>query len=291
MLTQVEHRYIDTNGIALHVVEAGPADGPLLILLHGFPEFWYGWKHQIPAFVEAGYRLCVPDQRGYNLSDKPATVADYNLDELAADVIGLVDALGVEQTYLVGHDWGGAVAWWTANKYPDRIKKLGILNVPHHAVMRRHIRDNRRQQFRSWYIALFQVAWLPENLIRWASYRPFSWALHKSSRPGTFTPEDLERYRRAWSQPGAVKAMINWYRASRQVRPARLAGPHITVPTLMIWGVNDPALGREMAQPSIDLCQDGRLIYIDDVSHFVQHEAPQRVNRLLVEFLTDSGAD
>jgi len=291
MLPQVEHRYIGTNGITLHVVEAGPADGPLLILLHGFPEFWYGWKHQIPALVEAGYRLCVPDQRGYNFSDKPASVADYNLDELAADVVGLIDAYGKERACLAGHDWGGAVAWWTANKHPERLRKLGILNVPHHAVMSRHIRDNRRQKLRSWYIALFQVTWLPEVLIRLASYRPLSLALRKSSRPGTFTPEDLELYRRAWSQPGSVKAMIDWYRASRQVRPQRLSGPRITVPTLMIWGINDPALGREMAQPSIDLCQDGRLTYIEEAGHFVQHEAPERVNQLLLDFLTDNGAD
>jgi pimeloyl-ACP methyl ester carboxylesterase len=286
MLPQIEHRYIRANGITLHVAQAGPEGGPLLILLHGFPEFWYAWRYQIPAFVEAGFRVCAPDQRGYNLSDKPHGVAAYGLDELSADIIGLIDAYDSDRAYLVGHDWGGAVAWWTANKYPARLSKLGILNVPHHAVMRHYIQNSWRQKLKSWYILLFQLAWLPELAIRLAKYRPLGWALRKSSRTGTFTPADLELYRRAWSQPGSLTAMIHWYRASRQARPKRLPGPRIVVPTLVIWGAHDPALGREMAQPSIDLCQDGRLTFIEDASHFVQHESPERVNQLLLRFLT-----
>ena len=141
-----------TNGVNLHVVMTGAQDGPLVILLHGFPEFWYGWRKQMPALAAAGYAVWAPDQRGYNRSDKPAGVGAYHIDTLADDIAGLIAASGREQVYLVGHDWGAAVAWWVAGKYPTRIKKLAILNVPHPAVMRRAVLEDAEQRKRSWYI-------------------------------------------------------------------------------------------------------------------------------------------
>ncbi len=282
----LEHTFINTNGIRLHVVQSGPIDGPLVILLHGFPEFWYGWSKQIPALTAAGYRVWAPDQRGYNLSDKPKGIDAYTLDRLAADVVGLIDASGRDKVLLVGHDWGAAVTWWTALKYPERLTKIAVLNVPHPTVINRMLRSNFAQLRKSWYIFFFQIPWLPETLASLNHWRAGLQMLKASSRPDTFSEADLDRYREAWAQPGAYTAMLNWYRALVQRRPdTRLASVRISVPTLLIWGVQDVALGREMAQPSIDLCDDGRLVFIEEATHWVQHDEPARVNQLLLEFL------
>lgn len=281
-------RYIETNSLTLHVVQAGPETGPLVILLHGFPEFWYGWRRQIPALAQAGYRVWAPDQRGYHLSAKPQEVKAYNLDELAADVVGLIDAAGRRQAILVGHDWGAAVAWWTAIQYPQRLARLVIINVPHPAVMNRQLRKSLKQLRKSWYMFFFQVPWLPERMIRAGRWRTGLRALRGTSRRGTFTEADLERYREAWAQPGALTGMLNWYRALLRVRPRRPPGLRVSVPTLLIWGAQDRFLEREMAQPSIDLCDRGRLVMIEEATHWVQHEEPERVNRLLLDFFQES---
>lgn len=277
-----------TNGVNLHVVMAGPQDGPLVILLHGFPEFWYGWRRQMPALAAAGYHVWAPDQRGYNRSDKPAGVDAYRIDALARDIVGLIEASGREQIYLVGHDWGAAVAWWVAGKYPQRIKKLAILNVPHPAVMRRTVLENDEQRKKSWYIFFFQLPWLPERSLSADDYTNLVRALKGSSRRGTFSAEDIAAYKQAWSQPGAVASMLNWYRAAvRNQGQAEELG-RIRPPTLMIWGANDIALSRTMAQPSIDLCDEGRLVFLEEASHWVQHEESETVNHLLLEFFGES---
>jgi pimeloyl-ACP methyl ester carboxylesterase len=281
--TELPHRFIETNGIRLHVAEAGPEDGPLVILLHGFPEFWYGWRKQIPALAGAGLRVMAPDQRGYNLSDRPRGAAAYNLDELAADVIGLMEAVGRERAAVVGHDFGGAVAWWLANTHPERVERLAILNVPHHTAFRRQLRDNPNQRRKSRYMAFFQLPVLSETTMRLGGIRLFK----LTSRRGAFTAEDLARYREAWAQPGAWTAMLNWYRAVFRHRPTtRPASRRITVPTLVIWGLHDPVFVRALAQQSVDMCDDGRLIRLDDAGHWVQHEEPERVNAALIAFLT-----
>lgn len=272
-----------TNGVNLHVVTAGQQDGPLVILLHGFPEFWYGWRKQIPALAAAGYAVWAPDQRGYNRSDKPAGVGAYHIDTLADDIAGLIEASGREQVYLVGHDWGAAVAWWVAGKYPARIKKLAILNVPHPAVMRRAVLEDAEQRKRSWYIFFFQTPWLPEQSLCQNGFTNMIRALKGTSRRDTFTNDDVAAYRQAWSQPGALTAMLNWYRAAVRFQGQGVALGRITVPTLMIWGAQDSALSRTLAQPSIDLCDDGRLVFLEEASHWVQHEEPEAVNQLLLE--------
>lgn len=287
----MDPEYIAANGIRLHVVQAGPDEGPLVILLHGFPEFSYGWRRQIPYLASAGYRVWAPDQRGYNRSDKPDGIAEYTLDSLAADVIGLIDAAGQEKVFLVGHDWGAAVAWWVAAKYPDRLAKMVVLNVPHGAVMKKNLRHNFNQLRRSWYIFFFQVPWLPEFLARRQNWKMPAQALEESSRPGTFTKSDLDQYRQAWSRPDAYRSMLNWYRAIVQKPSTPPINPRITVPTLLIWGAQDRFLGRELAQPSIDLCDDGRLVFIEEATHWVQHEEPERVNGLIDAFLREGLRD
>jgi pimeloyl-ACP methyl ester carboxylesterase len=284
MAIELRHRTIATNGVRLHAVEAGPPGGRLVILLHGFPELWHGWHRQIEPLAAAGYRVLVPDQRGYNLSDKPRGIGAYRLDRLAGDVVGLIDDAGRERACVVGHDWGGAVAWWAGITSPQRVERLALLNIPHPYVMRRHLLHNRAQRRKSWYIFFFQLPWLPERYLRRRDWAAAVRALTATSRPGTFTAADLALYRQAWSQPGAVTAMIDWYRAGLRRPPPRPASPRVKVPALLIWGAGDRFLGPEMARPSIDLCDDGRLELLD-ASHWVQHEEPGAVTRLLVDFL------
>jgi len=277
-------RFVVTGGVRLHVVEAGPGDGPLVVLLHGFPEFWYGWRKQIGPLADAGFRQLVPDQRGYNTSDKPEAVSAYRLDALADDVVGLLDEAGRERALVVGHDWGAVVGWWLAMTRPDRVERLAVLNVPHPAVMRRHLLTNPRQLLRSWYIFLFQVPGLPEWWIARNDFRNGCRAM-RTSRRGSVTDADLARYREAWAQPGALRGMVSWYRAALRSLGTRAPSPRVRVPTLMLWGARDVALGREMAEPSIALCDDGRLVFLEDATHFVQHDEPDRVNRELLAFL------
>ncbi|WP_332367528.1 alpha/beta hydrolase [Spirosoma telluris] len=254
----------------------------MIILLHGFPEFWYGWRQQIDVLAEAGCWVWVPDQRGYNISDKPTGINAYSLDTLVADVIALIDAAGRKKAVIVGHDWGAAVAWWTAVSYPERVERLVVLNVPHPVVMKQFASQDVGQMLRSWYIGFFQLPWLPEVVVRLGNWAFLAQTMKRSSRRGTFTEADLKQYKTAWSQPGAAKAMINWYRASIRKPPARRQTIRVTVPTLLIWGVRDQFLKREMAQPSIDLCDNGRLVFIEEATHWVQHEVGKRVTELIM---------
>ena len=281
---KLRHRTIATNGVRLHAVEAGPGDGPLLILLHGFPEPWYSWRHQIEPLADAGFRVLAPDQRGYNLSDKPGGVSSYGLDTLALDIVGLIDEAGRDRAFVAGHDWGGAVAWWLGVKHAHRLERVAILNVPHPLVMRKTVLTNPRQLRKSSYMFFFQLPWLPERSFRKNDWEYPAKILRATSRPGTFSDADLALYKEAWAQPGAVTAMLNWYRAALRAQPRRPASPRITVPTLLLWGTRDRFLGQEMAQPSIDLCDDGQLVLLDDASHWLQHEEPGRVNPLLADF-------
>jgi epoxide hydrolase 4 len=283
---ELTHKFVQTNGITLHVVTAGPVDGPPVVLLHGFPEFWYGWHNQIPYLAAQGYRVIAPDQRGYNLSDKPRGAANYQIDELARDVVGLIDALGYATVFLAGHDWGAAVAWWLVTHYPERLRKLAILNVPYPTLMRQAAQTgNWRQALRSWYIYFFQLPWLPEQFLRLTG-RTARNILSVSSRRDTFTAADLDAYRQAWSQPGALTGMVNWYRAALRLFTKTPTPPPggIQTPTLMLWGERDVALGKELAQPSIDLCANGRLIFYPKATHWVQHDAAAAVNTELAHF-------
>ena len=284
---QYETTYIETNGIKLHVVMAGPKDGQPVFLLHGFPEFWRGWLKQIEPLAEAGYRVIVPDQRGYNLSDKPKGVKAYTLDKLIDDILGLMDALGYETVNLIGHDWGAVVAWALAIWHPERLRKLGILNVPHPAVMMKFLlRGDPEQLRRSWYVFAFQIPWLPEYFLQVNDWRNAVRVLRGSGKVHIFTNKDIAEYKKAWSHPGAMTAMINWYRAIVRHRPKMPQGSRVKVPTLMIWGMNDVALSHRMARPSIDYCDDGKLVLFEEATHWVQHDEAESVNQLLIEFLS-----
>ncbi|MGX7705709.1 alpha/beta fold hydrolase [Methylobacterium sp. Gmos1] len=284
-------RRIPVRGLTLNIAESGPADGPLTILLHGFPETWWSWRHQIGPLAAAGMRVVAPDQRGYGLSSRPDGISAYHLDRLAEDVIGLADALGPDSGQgarfrLVGHDWGGLVAWWVASRYPERLERVAILNAPHPDVFGAYARRHPSQVLRSFYVGLFQIPGLPEALLRAGDCAALRRALTNSSRPGAFSPHDLDLYAAAWRRPGAITAMLNWYRALRLPRePAR--GP-IRLPVLVLWGERDTALERGLAAESLRLCTQGAARYFPAATHWLQHEEPQAVNDALIGFLTAS---
>lgn len=287
-ITSGLHReFIDVNGLTLHVMTAGPVDGPPLILLHGFPEFWYGWHNQIEPLAAAGFRVIVPDQRGYNRSDKPPRVADYAVSALTADIVALIDHYGYAQVNLVGHDWGGMIAWYTALTHPERVRKLAVLNLPHPAVFLKTIGKDPRQMLKSWYMGLFQVPWLAEGLLGFGGAEGAARMLKASSKRTTFSEDDLAQYRQAWTRPGALTGMLNWYRAMLRHRPPMPADLRLKMPVLLIWGAKDLALDVAMAQPSIDLCDDGRLEVIASATHWVQHDAAEQVNALLTAHFAD----
>lgn len=276
------HHEAVINNVRLHWVEAG--EGPLVLLLHGFPEFWYEWRHQLPALARMGFRAVAPDLRGYNRSEKPEGVAAYRIERLVDDVRGLIRHLGVERAHVVGHDWGGLVAWWLAMLAPEQVDRLVIINAPHPQAFRRELLTPD-QMLRSWYAAAFQVPAVPEAAFRANDFALLERIFRASSvRPGAFSDEDIRRYREAAAQPGAITAMINYYRAA-----ARYPGPPtrtITTPTLLIWGEQDQALSIRLTE-GLDAWVPGiRIERIPDVSHWVPAEAPDRVNELLSGFLS-----
>jgi len=281
----VRTRFAALPGVRLHLAEAGPEGGPVVVLLHGFPEFWWGWRRQIPALAAAGYHVVAPDQRGYNLSDKPRGLSPYSLDRLAEDVVHLLDSLGAQRAPIVGHDWGAAVAWWTAIRFPERVERLAILNVPHPTVLRRALRSDREQRRKSRYMAYFQLPWLPERKLAADGFRAFRAIFRRSSRPGTFTEEELGRYAEAAAQPGALTGMLAWYRAALRRPPQRPASTRVEPPTLMLWGLQDVALGPALVDPSAALCREVEVVRFPDAGHWVLHEQAAAVTDRLLAFL------
>ena len=285
---ELEHSYLPTNGIRLHVVQAGPKSGTPVVLLHGFPQFWYGWRKQIPALVNAGCRVIIPDQRGYNLSDKPKNKKDYSVFTLVDDALGLIKVLDYDKVNLVGHDWGGGVAWMLAMTYPEKLHKLAVLNSPHPAVYRRFARRDPDQIRRSWYWLFFQLPWLAEKILSANAFREMARGLRSSSVKNTFTDADLEKYKEAWSQPNALTSMLNWYRAAFQFPPKMPADMQVKVRTLMMWGMKDFALSHRLARPSMDYCDDRNLILFPESTHWAHLDAADEVNHYLIDFLFDS---
>jgi pimeloyl-ACP methyl ester carboxylesterase len=286
----MQSQFIKTNNINLHVMTCGPENGTPVILLHGFPEFYYGWKNQIPALMQAGFRVIVPDQRGYNLSDKPKGISAYDVDILAEDIIGLFDHLEIQKAKLVGHDWGAVVAWTVAINHPERLEKLAILNVPHPDVMTDFVLHNPVQRKKSWYVFFFQIPWLVEWILSKNNFENLERMLTRSGLKNTFTTTDVLEYKKAWSQKGALTGMLNWYRsvirrgllsAFSKKKPAR----RVHVQTMMLWGKRDVALSSKMAQPSIDLCDEGELTFFEKATHWVQHDASEEVNQKLIGFM------
>ncbi len=275
------------NGLDFEVLEAGSGDR-LALCLHGFPEHAVAWRHQLPVLLERGFRVWAPNQRGYGRTTRPLRVDEYAMPHLLDDVAGLIDASGARSVTLLGHDWGGAVAWFFAMRRVRPLERLVIMNVPHPLVFSRVLRSSWRQRLRSWYMAFFQLPVLPEFLLGLDGARPIVDTFRRTARhPERFDAEELATYRAQAAQPGALRAMLAWYRAARRgIGPLlRERDPPIDVPTLMLWGEDDVALGKETTLGTERYVTDLQLEYLPGVSHWLQQDGTERVNALLGEFL------
>ena len=277
-----QHGAIITNGVRLHYVTQG--EGDLMILLHGFPEFWYSWRHQIPEFAQ-DHKVVAIDLRGYNDSDKPSDPTAYRMEVLLRDVVGVIQNLGYDRCTLVGHDWGGAIAWNFAYAYPELCDRLVVLNFPHPAKFAAGLLTPQ-QLLKSWYIFFFQLPFLPELLLQANDYQLIAGAFSGMAIDKTaFSADDLTLYKDAAAKRGALTAMLNYYRNVLQPDLLNRQWDILRIPTLLIWGEEDTALGKELTEGTEQYVEDLTVRYIPNCSHWVQQEKPQLVNQYIREFL------
>ncbi len=278
-----QHRDIITNGIRMHYVTQG--EGPLIVLLHGFPEFWYSWRYQIPFLAKHGYTVVAPDLRGYNDTDKPRR--GYDVPTLLRDIVGLIRGLGQEKAIIVGHDWGGALAWTFAMRYPTMTERLIVMNAPHPGAMLREILT-LKQLRKSWYIFFFQIPWLPEYVLLRNHANEIGRSLRGAAvQKSVFPREETAKYQEAMSKPGAMTAALNYYRQLFRRLPRSSWGTkfQVTMPALLIWGEQDIALGIELTTGLEQWVDDIEIKRIPDSGHWVQQEQPDKVNEYMLEFL------
>lgn len=284
-MVEIRSARIAVNGVMLHVAEAGRRGDPIVMLLHGFPECWVAWEGWFEPLVAAGCRVVAPDQRGYNVSDKPRGIAEYDLDLLADDIVALADHFGSRWFVVVGHDWGALVGWWIATRHPGRIAGLVALAAPHPSVWREAMRTDPAQRRLSRYVRFFQLPWLPELALRARQFRALAGALRARARPGDLTPAALRHYRRAWRMPGALTAMLNWYRALWRKQLPASASLRLATPVLLIRGGREAYGVPALAEASLGLCAHRREVLLKDATHWVQHDEPDRCLAEVLSFL------
>jgi pimeloyl-ACP methyl ester carboxylesterase len=265
---------------------AGPADGRLVLFLHGFPQTSWSWRHQLAALADAGYRAVAFDQRGYSPGARPEGIEHYRLDHLVADVIAVADSMGGHRFDLVGHDWGGGVAWQTAGRYPERLRSLTVASTPHPAAFTSALSagggrgGEGDQAQRSAYMEFFRQPDVPEQTFLADDAAGLKGLFQASGLPG----DDVEEYVRVLTQPYAMTGALNWYRAA-SIGDVERMGP-ITTPTLYVWSDNDVALGRDAAEATATHVEGPyRFEVLEGVSHWIAEEAPERFNALLLEHL------
>lgn len=282
----ISTRRVEANGQVFTIDEAGEGDA-VALCLHGFPESRFSWRFQLPALAAAGWRVVAPDLRGYGDSSRPISREAYRLEHLLTDAAALFDACGARRRLLIGHDWGALIAWSFAMQRTRPLDGLVVMNVPHPAVFRSVLRHSWAQRRRSWYVALFQLPWLPEALLTAGRARAVAQAFHGMAvNKSAFPPEVLEHYRRNALVPGAMTAMLNYYRANLATLSDNAApSPRIETPTLMVWGEEDTALGLELTEGYGPYVTDFTLERLPGVSHWVQQEAPVAVNERLLAWL------
>jgi pimeloyl-ACP methyl ester carboxylesterase/phosphoserine phosphatase len=277
----LEARRLGVGEVELFVVEAGPPDGPLVVLLHGFPEFWYAWKGLLAPLAAAGFRVAAPDQRGYGDSAKPREVAAYRVERLAGDVAGLVPALGRESACVAAHDWGGGVAWQLALAHPERVRRLAILDTPH-PLARERVAS--REETVSWYRTFFQLPFLPEWSARAGGWWLLSRSLRESARPGAFPEQKLALYRSAWDRDGAFGTMVNWYRAGFRYPWPELGDGRVRMPTLLLVAADDAFIASDLTRASAAFLERGSVVELGSGTHWVLQEEPARIAGLLADF-------
>lgn len=283
VLTELRDEVVKVNNIDLHVKKGGKSTDPVIIFLHGFPEFWYGWKNQIAFFIRHNYQVIVPDLRGYNYSSKPSSVKEYVVEKTSTDIISLIKSLKENKVFLVGHDWGGVLAWRIAMDFPELLEKIILLNIPHPGVVFSYMKSHPQQLIKSSYIAFFQVRLLPEFVLKLFNHKVLEKTLITTSNKGTFSYHEIEKYKDAWKQPAAMKSMLHWYRALKYSNIQK--DKKVDIPLLLIWGRKDRFLSEGLAPLSIQMCMKGTLKYIDDATHWLHHEKPDEVNKMILDFL------
>lgn len=278
--------FVKANGLTFEVDQCGDGER-FALLLHGFPESKHSWRFQLPLLAEMGYRAWAPNLRGYGKSGRPTSVSDYHIDKLVADVAGLIDASGAKETVLIAHDWGAIIAWHFAIKKVRPLSRLVIMNVPHPVCFARTMRS-WAQLKKSWYMFFFQIPWLPERVLGARGAEAIGKAFTEMAvDKSRFPAPVVQEYRRNAQEPGALRAMVNYYRAAMRAGSkvmVPLPGT-VDVPTLMIWGEEDTALGKETTYGTEELVRDFTIRYLPGVSHWVQQEAPERVNGMLAAWL------
>ena len=291
-MTEIRTRTLQANGLSFVIDEAGEGDN-VALFLHGFPESKHSWRHQLPLLAKLGWRAVAFDQRGYGDSSRPKGVAAYDIENLMADAGAVFDALGAKRRLLIAHDWGAVVAWAFAMDRVRDIEGLVIMNVPHPAVFQQNLATNPAQRKKSWYMFFFQLPWLPELALTANGARAIGKAFSDMAVDRSrFSEADLDHYRQNALKPGAATAMVNWYRAGLRNGMKKWApgkAPVIEVPTLMIWGEEDTALGIEMTEGYGPYAKDFTLHRLPGVSHWVQQEAPEAVNARLETWLKEKG--
>lgn len=281
-----QHRFIEANQIRLHYVTEG--EGDLVLLLHGFPEFWYSWRFQIPALARH-FKVVVPDLRGYNDSEKPES--GYDLDTLSADIRSLIDRLGYSRAHIVGHDWGGTIAWRFAQKFPNSLDRLALLSAPHPQRFPRELFSNFDHLRRSWYVLAFQVPIASEWLIQ-SNLKAFVQNMFQEQavRKGVFTQDLIQQYQTALQKPGAIASAMSYYRQlflpGQWIRDWMRSPDPISAPTLVLWGDEDSILSPKLMDGIENwITAPFKFKLIPNCGHWIQQEAPQSVNRELIEFL------
>lgn len=284
--TQVmlEPTVIAANGLEFSAIAAGPASGELVLLLHGFPEGSYCWRHQIDAMAGEGFRVVAPDLRGYGFSSKPTEVGAYVIPELARDVLAIAESLGHERANLVGHDWGAALTWYLAQECPGRVRRAVVINGPHPGTVLSHSLRHPAQLVKGAYVGFFQLPLVPEAMLRANGFAVLRQAMRASARKGTFTDQDLDRYQVGWEVEGALTAMLNWYRALGR-SPQVVAASRVRVPMCVLWGDKDTALDAELADAGAALCASVEVHHFADATHWLHEEEPEAVNAILREVL------
>jgi pimeloyl-ACP methyl ester carboxylesterase len=281
----MESEFVEANGIRFHCLTEG--SGPLVLLLHGFPQFSYEYRHLVPALAAAGYRAVAPDLRGYGETSRPGQIEDYRLEILGDDMAALVEALGAEKAHLLGHDWGGIVASEAALWHPERVDRLILVNGPPALVLARGIKHDWGQRLRSLYVAIFRIPRLPE----WWITSGHGWPMKFLMSDGHFTTAEVDVYRDAICRPGAAWAGFAYYRSiARTIRAdgVRLRGRKITAPTLVLWGERDRALGRKLAEKmDKDFSGPIRKVFFPDAGHWIIEDRPDEVTRLVIDFLDE----
>ncbi len=274
------HEKIQANGIQFHYVTEG--DGPLMLFLHGFPEYWYSWRHQIQEFSK-NYKVVALDMRGYGQTDRPQGKENYTIDVLVNDVKEVVSALGYEKCVLVGHDWGALVAWYVAMNFEACVEKLIVMNVPHPKCYMENL--TFRQVLRSWYIWMFQLPRFPEMYLKANDFKWITDQFRSAVNTAAFPEEDLKKYKENAAMPGALTAMLNYYRNLPAEMMRMNTAPIIQVPTLMLWGENDGYTGKDSTRGTDRYVKNLDLKFLPNCSHWTQQDCPKEVNQYMSDFL------